>query len=255
VNASRIDPHPLLHPLGDDEVHVWSTRPDSITDAALLHAYGALMTGDERARQGRFRLERSRHEHLVTRALLRTVLSRYLDRAPTEWRFVENRHGRPELAPGFDSRLRFNLSHTEGLIACAVTLDRDVGVDVEALDRRGETVRIADRFFSPSEVRALRALPESERRERFFSYWTLKEAYIKARGLGLAIPLGQFSFELEDTGRIGISFDAALEDDPDSWQFALYRPSERHRLAIGVRRGRAPDLSITIHDHYTPLKS
>lgn len=234
--------------LRDDEVHVWSTRPERIADPGLLRAYARLLTDEERARQQRFRLARSRHEHLVTRALLRTVLSRYVDVAPAAWRFVENRYGRPELAPGFDAPLHFNLSHTDGLIACAVTRAREVGVDVEALDRRGETVRIADRFFAPAEVDALRRLPPEDQRERFFTYWTLKEAYIKARGLGLAIPLDRFSFDVDDPPRIAIAFDPQLDDDAEDWQFALYRPTDRHRLAVGVRRGRAPDLRIELRE-------
>lgn len=238
--------------LGDGDVHVWTARPDAIEDPELLAAYERLMTDAERARQRRYLLARSRHEHLVTRALLRTTLSRYAGRDPTAWRFVENRYGRPELAPGSECGLRFNVSHTDGLIACAVTRGREVGVDVEALDRRGQTVEVAERFFAPREVAALRALPAAEQRERFFTYWTLKEAYIKARGMGLAIPLARFWFDVGAPERIGIAFDPRLEDDPAEWQFELHRPSARHRLAVGVRRGRAPDLRIAVRET-TPL--
>src|SRR6185436_18685723 len=104
-----------------------------------------------------------------------------------------------------EPRLHFNLTNTRGLVACAVSVAHaEVGVDAEALDRSGETVAIADRYFSTEEVRALRALPESAQRQRFFAYWTLKESYIKARGLGLRLPLDQFSFRLGES--IGIAF-------------------------------------------------
>src|SRR4029078_6585429 len=118
----------------------------------------------------------------------------------------------------------------------------DVGVDVEDRTRKGETVQIADRFFSPVEVAALRALPEERQRERFFDYWTLKEAYIKARGMGLAIPLDQFSFLLEPDMPIRIAFDPRLADDPLAWQFEQFALGGSHQTSAAVRRGAgAPD--------------
>src|SRR6185503_2215825 len=142
--------------------------------------------------------------------------------------------------------LRFNLSNTEGLIACLVADDREIGVDVEDLERRGETVAIADRFFSPLEVAALRAVPEERQRARFFDYWTLKEAYIKARGMGLAIPLDHFSFVIEPGAPIGIAFDPRLPDDPSTWQFAQLRPTARHVISVAVRRAGEPDLRLVV---------
>jgi 4'-phosphopantetheinyl transferase len=235
--------------LGEDEVHVWLAFPDAINAAGLLAAYDRLMTEEERRRQQRFRFDKGRHECLVTRALCRTTLSRYVDIPPQDWRFVKGSHGRPELPAGFcDLPLHFNLSHTGGLIACSVTLDRDVGVDVEDIDRKGKTMEIADRVFSSIEVRELRALPEQRQRSRFFDYWTLKESYIKARGLGLAIALDQFSFHLGEHGPVQISFDPRLDDDPSIWQFARFRPTERHRMAVCVRRGSGPDLRIIVRN-------
>ena len=234
--------------LGTDEVHVWLAEPDAIRTPHLLREYQVLMNDAERRKRGRYRFEKHRHECLVTRALVRTTLSRYCPEVvPAAWQFVEVGNGRPEPAPwSTQLPLRFNLSHTDGLIACAVTLNRAIGVDVESLERRGETVAIAERYFAPSEVRALHAQPTERQRERFFGYWTLKESYIKARGLGLAIPLEQFAFGLDGPGPIRISFDPRLADDPDVWQFALERPTPRHMLALGVERGKGPDLEVRI---------
>jgi len=233
--------------LGRSEVHVWLTRPDAVTDAALLRSYDALISPDERHKQQRYYFQRDRHVCLVTRALLRTTLSRYADRAPEDWVFERNEYGRPRVVPSQRGpELRFNLSHTAGLIACAVTVEREVGVDVENTSRSGQTVAIADRFFSAEEVRALRALPRERQRGRFFDYWTLKESYIKARGMGLALPLSQFGFRIDGRPGIGITFDARLGDDPQSWQFELYRPSDRHVLALGVRKGAGGDLTVRV---------
>ena len=226
-----------------------------MTDGATLAAYDRLLTPDERAKTRRFHFARDRHDCLITRALVRTTLSRYAEVDPAAWRFELNRYGRPHLAAGqCDPDLRFNLSHTRGLIACAVTIGLEVGVDVETMYRTGETVAIADRYFSAAEVNALRALPESRQRERFFEYWTLKESYIKARGMGLALPLDQFSFLLDGGPPIGIAFDPRLEDHPGDWQFDLRRPTPDHVLAVGVRRGPGPDLAIRVERIVPPAE-
>ena len=122
-------------------------------------------------------------------------------------------------------------------IAAAVEL---LGVDAENLDRASATSDIAAHYFSPLELRALRALPLAQQRERFFAYWTLKESYIKARGLGLALPLEQFSFLLDDPPQIRIAFDSRLSDEPSRWRFALLSGSEQHLVAVGVDTGGVP---------------
>jgi 4'-phosphopantetheinyl transferase len=234
-------------PLTHSEVHLWYTLPDSLTDPQLLHSYQALMTSDEHERQQRFHFEKGRHEYLVTRALVRTVLSRYVVAAPHDWRFVSNTYGRPEIAsPLHLPPLCFNLSHTDGLIVCVVALDREVGVDVENLNRPGETVEIADHFFSPTEVAALHALPPEAQRQRFFAYWTLKESYIKARGMGVSLPLDQFSFHLDTRCPIRISFEPRMQDNPHSWQFAQFQITSQHLVAVAIRRGVDSDLALTV---------
>ncbi len=235
--------------LSEREVHIWLCAPARVRDPELLAAYAALMSPEERAQEQRFHFERDRHTCRVTRALVRTTLSRYAGLPPDRWRFRANRYGRPELVAGqCPLDLRFNLSHTEGLVACAVTLGREVGVDVEFLPRRGETVAIADRYFSPREVQDLKVLPQDQQRERFFHYWTLKESYIKARGMGLSLPLDRFSFLLANTDPVGFAVDPSLHDDARAWQFGLWRPTSEHVLALGVRRGSAPDLTVTIRN-------
>jgi 4'-phosphopantetheinyl transferase len=238
--------------LPPDEVHVWFLIPDQIVSGGLLSAYDALLAPGERARRDRYHFERSRREYLFTRALVRATLSRYAPVEPAAWAFRENRYGRPEIdlsahpdLPASLHPLRFNLSNTRGLIACAISSAREIGVDVEDTERAGETVGIADRFFSPLEVAALHALPEEGRRSRFFDYWTLKEAYIKARGMGLAIPLDQFSFVL-DGPSIRIEIDPRLGDDAATWQFEQLDLSPRHRTSAAVRRGAGPDLRFVV---------
>lgn len=181
--------------------------------------------------------------------MCRTVLSRYAGVGPADWRFSRNAHGRPEIAgPPARSRLRFNLSGTRGMTACAVTLEAAAGIDVEDATRDRPSDGVADRYFSPLEARALRSLEPARRQARFYEYWTLKESYIKARGEGLAIPLNQFSFHLDEGSRIRVSFAPELEDEPSRWQFNLLRPTARHLLALGVRRSGESAVRITLRE-------
>lgn len=232
-----------LRSLPSDVAHLWYVNPDTIEDWYLLAAYHSVMARDEAEQQARYRFAAGRKEYLVTRALVRSVLSTYASVPPRDWQFVRNKHGRPEIAgPSGAPRLRFNLSNTRGLIVCLVSKDRELGVDVEDIQRTGETVAIADRFFSPSETAELMRQPFHRQRDRFFDYWTLKEAYIKARGMGLAIPLDHFSYHLENPNAIRISFDPQLPDNPSRWQFSLTTLRGRHRIATAIERrpGEAP---------------
>lgn len=244
--------------LGTDEVHLWFASPEAITDPHLLDAYRALLTEEEEARRERYLLERARQEFLVARALVRTTLSRYGELSPEAWRFEKNKHGRPDLLleQRGEPALLFNISHTRGLVVCAVVRGLDVGVDVEDTRRNTNGVAIADRFFSDGEVKDLHRLPAHHQQDRFFDYWTLKEAYIKARGMGLALPLGGFSYHLLQGPPPRISFDPEhIDDAPRQWQFALFSPTDRHRSALAVRRGEgAPDLSVTLR-WVVPLSS
>jgi 4'-phosphopantetheinyl transferase len=234
--------------LGPRDVHVWLAVPEQIRDAPLLARYLALLSDDERERAARFRFDEHRHQFCVAHALVRTALSRYARVEPGAWRFSVGERGRPEIvaAPGVPP-LRFNLSHAGGLVACAVALARDVGVDVEDATRRADIDAIARRYFSPSERSDL-ARPGSGR-DRFFELWTLKEAYLKARGIGIAAGLEKISFALDAGAPIRIRLDPGFDDDdPASWQFALHRPTARHVLSVAVRRCGEPELSIVLRE-------
>lgn len=225
---------PIQRPraIDEGEVHIWYCFYDEIRDAELSDRYDALMNDEERARHRRFYFERDQRMFLVTRALVRTVLSRYADAEPAEWQFDTNAYGRPHVSGPVRGPF-FNLSNTHGLVACAVARTERIGVDVEDVTRRTEPLEIADRFFSTSEVAALRRLDEGQHRTRFFSLWTLKEAYIKARGMGLSIPLGQFSYDLEQAP-ITITFGPQIDDVAEGWRFALTRASSSHFLSVAV---------------------
>ncbi len=233
--------------LGTAEVHVWWCCPDRIRDPHLLERQFATLSEDERQRQRRFVFERDRHQFLVSHAFVRNVLSRYAPVAAASWQFETNSHGRPYIVqPASELDLRFNLSHTEGATVVAVARSLEIGVDVENVRRGGSLLEIADRFFSPYEVAQLAHDPEL-----FFDFWTLKEAYIKGRGLGLSIPLDGFSFDLADRQKPAISFHEGCPDDPAAWQFVLRRAGPDHRWALAVPLQRDRPMILKEHKNST----
>lgn len=226
----------LLH--GSD-VHVWLGFLAAIHDPALLDAYRLLLNAEERQRQARFAFSSDRHSYLVTHAMLRIVLSKYAPIQPRAWQFSTNDYGRPEIANADSSatQIKFNVSHAHGLVVVAVTRAPAVGVDVEEVRARPAPAELADRHFAPQEILALQALPAQRQSDRFYEFWTLKEAYIKARGLGLSIPLDQFSFQFEGERSVHFCAEPSLQDSAESWKFWQFCPSADHVLALCVRRG------------------
>ena len=232
-------------------MHVHLADPVALADPERVRRYLAMLEPHELEQYRRFHFDQHRQEYLVTRALVRTVLSSYVPRAPEAWRFVRTEHGRPLIAGAASDPetrwLSFNLSNTTGLIACAVARERELGVDVEWLDRRGHALEVADRFFSAPELAELRSRPAERQLDRFFDYWTLKESYIKALGKGLSLPLESFALALDEGGGpIRLRVFPPIEDDAGSWQFHLCSPLPRHRLALAVRRGADPSLRIEL---------
>jgi 4'-phosphopantetheinyl transferase len=236
--------------LPEAEAHVWLANPDGIHEPAQRERCLALLAPEERERHGRLRREQSRREFLVAHALARVTLSRYAPVPPEAWSFCAGEHGRPELSgPATAVRLRFNLSHTRGMVACAVIRELDIGVDVERVTRRVRHRELAERFFGEDEVRALRALAPESQPGRFLELWTLKEAYLKARGRGISISLRGFQFQLSETVPPRIRFDPArLRDDAASWQLALYHPKRSHALAVAIHRPDRRDVAIRLFE-------
>ena len=203
-------------------VRLWLAFVDDVRDATLVARCHALMSDAERAQQRRFVFERDRHRYLVTRALVRSVLARCVARAPAELAFVANDYGKPALAGASHGDLAFNVSHAGNLVALAVSRGGTLGVDVEHAAQPLSYDELADHHFSREEADALRALPPERRRQRFFAYWTLKESYIKARGMGLSLPLDRFGFRLDDAGAATLWTQPDVDDAPQRWQFAQF---------------------------------
>jgi 4'-phosphopantetheinyl transferase len=220
-----MSPVPQLEP---GHVHVWTLAPGPRIDEPLWVHRVAELPPSERARWERLRLPHKKNEYLFGKLLTRRLLAEYTGRPARALRFREAGRGKPVLIDGGD--LRFNLSHTGGLLALAVTRGAEVGVDVEEVEPRDPGV--AERFFAMEEAAQVRACSPAEKERLFARFWTLKEAYIKVHGEGLAIPLASFRFELGDPVRI--SFRDPDGGDPAAWWFAWRDPSPRHALAVAV---------------------
>jgi 4'-phosphopantetheinyl transferase len=225
--------------LDSDSIHLWCAFYDEIRDEALLREYERLLSGSERERRSRFAFAHDRHRFLVTRALLRSVLSEYLpDVSPAEWRFAPNVHGRPEIVNDHPvaRRVSFNISHTRSLVVLALTHSRALGVDTENVTR-AVPLEIADRFFAPAEVASLRALPPEAQPRRFLEYWTLKESYVKARAMGLSIPLDTFSFEFVGKRKVVMRIDDEPPAAATSWLLRQFSVRGDYLIALCASRG------------------
>lgn len=186
---------PLDLTLDLGEIHVW--RVSLAQTASCLQSLQQTLSTDERTKADRFRFAKDRSQFIVSRGALRAILSRYLNISSHILRFDYNPYGKPSLivAQGGNT-LRFNVSHSRGMALIAITKNLDIGVDIEGINPNFSCLEIAEKFFSPLENSVLRSLPEHLQATAFFTCWTRKEAYIKAVGKGLSIPLNQFDVSL-----------------------------------------------------------
>jgi 4'-phosphopantetheinyl transferase len=236
--------------LAANDIDLWLTYFDEISDPDVLACYCSILTEEERRQKDRFYFPHDQRRYLVTRALVRLVLSRYAGIRPQDWRFSKNAFGRPAIANESDdvTHIDFNISHTRGLIVVAVVAGIQVGIDVENTALRRAPLQVADRYFSPDEVAALRALPQEQQGDRFFDYWTLKEAYIKARGLGLHVPLNLFSFHFPGARVVRMTTLDDLHDTPAGWRFWQFRPRPDYLMAVCGERTADEASNLTIRE-------
>lgn len=221
--------------------------PTNGADAVIGRLRGVL-SAEEAARAARITHEPGRREYLAAHILCRAMLARFGVTPAAAWRFAPGPHGRPEAVADCNPHgLRFNLSHSHGMVACAVTPGEDIGVDVEWVKRRNRLDDIAEKKFSPPEAACLKNAEPAVRERTFFSFWTLKEAYIKAIGKGLLEPLDGFAFSLET---LEIAF-LRNNGDPGRWRFALSEPVPDYLLATAVAR-RPGERVDFFHRHLRP---
>ena len=199
------------------DVDVWVIALPRSPDC--IGPFWQILGPDERRRTEEFYRRSDSAQYVSSHAALRIILAHYAENDPRHFRFVCGAHGKPAIDPDLGlPDIRFNLSHSGNLAAIAVNLASEVGIDIEHIQPARANIAIAERFFSPQEIGALRALPESDQVLGFFSCWTRKESYLKARGDGLSVPLSDFDVSLapeEPPVLLGSRIDPS---EPNRWQ-------------------------------------
>jgi 4'-phosphopantetheinyl transferase len=203
-----------------------------------------LLSDDERERRARFLRESDRDLYLLAHGMLRRVLAVHTGVEARKLRFETGVYGRPELSgPASIGSLRFNLTHTPGLAACAVASGRAVGVDAEHLIRKIDLPSVSARVFSTAERRGLEALSGRDAIERFFLLWTLKEAYVKALGRGFSLPLRSITTVPTIDQRAVLQLDD-MDDDASRWVLRTHRAGAEHQLALALEAGADPPVTF-----------
>jgi 4'-phosphopantetheinyl transferase len=221
--------NPVDAPARREDLYLWYAYPDDLLTEGAVEVCASLMSDEERTRWQSFHFDRNRREYLATRVLARTALSHMLPHPPASWRFSRNQYGKPVVDP--ECGLSFSLSNSLGLVACLVGEGSEIGLDVEAHERDEQIAALAPEVFSPLELAQLDALHGPDRLDRALSLWTLKEAYIKARGMGLSLPLRQFSFVFGGVEGVRLELDPCLGDQAERWRFCLLEHAG-HRIAL-----------------------
>jgi 4'-phosphopantetheinyl transferase len=228
-----------MNVLATNAVETWYLPVDDVSRHPWAQ-YEDLLCREERDRAARFVRSCDRCHYTAAHALLRVMLSSFAAVPAQMWRFRVEPRGRPEIVPGLSAiPLRFSLSHTDRLVAAAVTLRRPIGLDVEALDRSGVDMDGVIRFFAAEEIAFLKRCASEQRWQAFFEIWTMKEAFVKATGLGLSLPLDQFAVTLEPYRLLSAPSEWG---SAGLWQFRVLQPSPMHRMAVAARAGSASAL-------------
>jgi 4'-phosphopantetheinyl transferase len=239
---------PLPPRLVPGTVKVWHASIADFTNRARIERALAWLEPEERDRHARFRGDDDRRMFLLGRLMARVLVGQHAGVAPDAWQWREGPHGRPEVAAPA-TPVRFNLAHSAGLVVCALATGRDVGVDVEDLARRPIEPALVRRYCCAAEIADIEARPADARHDRFLVYWTLKEAYLKARGLGISVPLAEICFTVDDD-RAQVAFVHSLAGTDTRWAFHLTRPTGRHLVAVAtpVVDGAQPRVEVAPFD-------
>ncbi len=223
-----------------DEVHLW--RIDLAVAADNLDVLGQTLSLDEVARAERLRIPLARARFVAARGMLRAILARYGEVAPAALRFRYGPAGKPQIDESLGTGIEFNLAHSHDLALLAVAREIRVGVDVELIGDADYTV-IARNFFAPVEQRDLDALPSAQRRAAFYHCWVCKEAFVKARGAGLA--LSQFAVSVAPDTPAELRYVDADLDEAGRWRISAMRPALGFVAALCVEARAGDSLRIS----------
>ena len=231
--------------LSSSSLAIWLVFVEEIQDEQLLLAYKELLPEDELAVHDTFRFELHKKRYLVGRVLARTMIARYTGLAPSQILFSRESQGRPFLLQsGNNPTLQFSVSYTDGLVGIGFTLNRYIGFDLENTNKEIDCLEIAKNYFSAAEYKELKQLSNPLLKKRFFQLWTLKEAYGKAEGRGLQIPLDEMSFHHRANDQKGATHFTLRSNDGKRWQFGSCRPDKQYWAAFCVNQDSRSPLAV-----------
>jgi 4'-phosphopantetheinyl transferase len=225
--------------IGEGSVHVWRARLDC--SPVRLREFEGILQSGELERASRFRFAVHRDRYVSRRGMLRCLLSQHLQIPPADIWLEYTHYGKPFLAKRHGSDLRFNLSHSQDLGLFVLSRGREVGIDLERIQPDFADHAIPERFFTPREAALLRALPTGQQPEAFFELWVRKEAYVKARGLGLSLALDSFDVPFGDSGPAPLLRTAPDPEEAARWTMLALRPAPAYPAALVVE-GQASEL-------------
>ncbi len=229
-----------MMPLPEHNAHVWLVDQRQINDK-LLKTYAELLSEDELHRLERISHPEVKRAQLISRAALRYCLSHYADDiGPRQWQFARSEKGKPHLKQPAPLPVSFNLTHSGHWLAIAVISRAEIGVDVQEFRKMPSALKMAQRYFHPEEVEQLQACAGEERQKLFYRLWTLKEAFLKARGTGIVTGLEKIRFHFAQDGTIEVSTTAELNEDSQNWGFFHTQLDEDYALALAVRGQSSP---------------
>ena len=244
-NANNLLAH-LRH-----ELHVWTAAPADFAGSAVATDYHSILSDGEKTQYLRFHFDKDRYHYLIAHLLVRYVLSQYVSIRPEAWCFSKGAKGKPAIDPACCTLpLQFNLTHTDGLVACAVSWENAVGLDAENIGRVKDPMQLATKIFTQEERVLLGQLTGAAQDEYFCALWVLKEAYVKAIGAGIGFGVEKLHFQLAPHQCPKVQFIPSSLDQPTNWQFGLYRFTEQHQMAIAWQKGQQSAREIVFKEGF-----
>lgn len=220
--------------ISNREVHIWRTFID--IDSPIIKTYLPVLSIDELEKANRFYFPNDRNRFITVRSVLRRIIGNYTGKHPRELKFDFNQYGKPFLSQNSSkSTIKFNISHSHEVALIAVTQDFDIGVDVEYMHTNFDFEGIVEKFFSVNEKNVWRSLPSYHKVEAFFNCWTRKEAFIKAKGKGLSLPLNEFDVSFKP-GEPALLLNTAWDrKEVGDWSVEEIKPANGYVGALAVK--------------------
>jgi 4'-phosphopantetheinyl transferase len=231
--------------LQSQHVDVWRIHLDIGLDS--VKSFEATLSADETQRASSFHFDKDRNRYIVAHFSLRDILGRYLGAEPAQLEFSIDEYGKPSL---LKHKLEFNLSHSGSFALVAITQNRIIGVDVERMREGISSHSIARQYFSPAEVAELETLPIEQRETAFFTCWTRKESFIKAKGLGLSLPLDSFDVSLTPNEHAILRAVRPQPQEAACWKLLSLDVAPRYAAAVAVENAdaKSQDLEFRLWD-------